>query len=217
LPLLVTFSLSFGRISFYMDRYLIIIAPVLTILTVSGLLGLSLRPLRWALVLVFVAATGWGLLNVYFDRSNFAKTDWRALAHTLEAQAQAGTAVITCTDGYRLAYEYYNSHHLITPEDVFDINQLSTVTASPNHQTAWIVVTHPLPSVHTLANIEPPILDKTLLSPAAATWEKHNFEGNVTVAGISAYRYNLAGSAALPEVVAWYCQQSVGVRGRRPQ
>jgi hypothetical protein len=204
-PSLIIISLSFGRVSFYVDRYLIIITPVLTILTVSGLLSLRFELLRWGLLSIFMAATLLGLFYLYFDRAHFAKDDWRALARLLDAQAREGEAVIACTDGFRLAFEYYNPHQVIEAGDVLDASQLGDGAALSGYQTAWIVVTHPLPSVHALANNEPPLWDKNELSAEAAEWETHNFLGDVRVPGISAYHYRVVNSSVLTEVIDWRC------------
>ena len=60
--------------------------------------------------------------------------------------------------------------------------------------------------MHSLTKAFRPILDTSLLSPEAAAWEPHNLRDKITVAGITAYRYDLVDPLPLPEIVTWYCQ-----------
>ena len=205
-PPAITLLLSFHRLSFYVDRYLLIISPVSTLLIVCGLL--SIRPwlLRWGVSLVFVVATLFGLGNVYFNPVNFNKDDWRTLARKVDLQAQPGDMVITCTDGYRLAFEYYHPHHILTLDDVLTASQISDAVRSTHYRAAWVVNLHYRPPVHNLTRDFLPILDTSLLSPEAAAWEAHNLRDKITVAGITAYRYDLVDPLPLPEIVTWYCQ-----------
>jgi mannosyltransferase len=211
-PPVITLLMSSGRLSFYVDRYLLIISPVLTVLTVGGLFSIRPRRLRWGLALAFAIATGLGLMHIYFDRANFTKDDWRAIARSVDTQAQADDMVITCTDGYRLAFEYYNPHHTLSAKDVMIASQLAgteVLTSYPRgmltYHAAWVIALHDRPPVHNLAKAFPPILDTTLLSPEAAAWERRNFRGEITVAGISAYRYDITDPLHLAEIAEWYC------------
>ena len=207
-PPIITLLMSFGRISFYVDRYLLIITPALTVLTVSGLLSIHPRPLRWGVALTFAMATGLGLLGVCFDRVNFAKDDWRALAYNVDTQAQTGDMVVTCTDGYWLAFEHYNPHHTLGAKDVMNTSQLADTSVLTSHRAAWVVTLHDHLPTHDPSKTLPPVLDTSLLSPEALVWTKRNFRGKITVAGISAYRYEIADPSALVEVVNWHCQRT---------
>ena len=205
LPPLVTISLSFGRVSFYVDRYLLIVSPILTLLVVYGLLSFKSSFMRTVLFAVFVIATGIGLFNIYFDRTHFSKNDWRSLAHAIEERSHDNDLVITCTDGYLLAYDHYNPHQKIRVDGAVFAPQLYQIGASISGQSVWIIVTHPLPSVHHFANLEPAEFDSSLLSTTAALWEIQNLKEVVTVSGISAYRYSPTNLDTLKEVVAWRC------------
>ena len=206
-PIIVTVLMSFlSPISFYVDRYFLIITPVLTILTVAGLLSLPSLKLGWGLLLVFVALTAFGLWRVYFDRTLFSKEDWRTLAHRLDAQTQSTQMVITCLDGHRLSFEYYNPHHTLAGQDIVVASQVAEAPLS-FYQTAWIIVTHHNASVHYLANTVLPSLDPTLLSPQAAIWQKRNLLDQIIVPGLSAYQYELVDPDPLAEVVAWHCRR----------
>lgn len=206
-PPIMTLLMSFGRISFYADRYLLIITPVLTVLTVSGLLSIRPRLPRWGLILTFAMATGLGLLGVYFDRMNFTKEDWRALAYRVDAQAQTGDMVITCTDGHWLSFEYYNPHHTLSAEDVMSASQLTNTSVLTPYQAVWVITVHDRPPLHYLSKTLPPVLDASRLSPEVVVWTKRNLHSEITVAGISAYRYDVADPSALIEVVNWHCQR----------
>jgi 4-amino-4-deoxy-L-arabinose transferase-like glycosyltransferase len=205
LPPLVTFIASFGRISFYMDRYLMIVSPVVTVLIVVGLLSFRARWLSAGLMLFFTISNGLGLLNIYFDRVNFTKNDWRTLAQTIDVQAQVREMVITCTDGYRLAFNYYNPQQTIRADDVINTARLNDENSSA-YQTAWVVVRPRIRSVHDLAKTVSPRMDETLLAADAVRWKAQNFEDEIAVAGIWAYRYRLSEPSKLSEVARWYCR-----------
>jgi len=205
-PPVITYVMSFRYISFYVDRYLLIISPVVTLLTVYGLLSIPLKWLRWGMTVVFIGGTVWGLGSIYFDPVLYNKDDWRMLAQNVDTQAQPGDMVIACHSGYRLAFEYYNPHHTLRPDDVVALVDMDQPTNVTDDQTAWIINLHYRPPVHTLAADLSLVLDPTLLSPAAARWEAENFRGNLTVAGISVYRYDVSDISLLSEVVRWHCQ-----------
>ena len=202
-PPLITGLMSLGRISFYVDRYLLIITPALTIVIVAGLLSLRAQLLRWGTVLIFTMATAFGLRDVY---SEFVKDDWRAIARQVDRQAQAGDLVITCADGYHLAFEYYNPHRTLKAKDVIYASQVAEVTKRSLYKVAWVVALHPRMPAHNLARDTRPVLDPTTLSPEAAAWATARLQSQVTAPGISAYRYGLSNALALEEVVAWHCR-----------
>jgi len=205
-PPVITYVMSFRYISFYVDRYLLIISPVVTFFTVYGLLSLPLKWLRWGMIVVFIGGTLWGLESIYFDPVHYNKDDWRTLAQNVDAQAQPGDIVVACHSGYRLAFEYYNPHQALSPDDVVALVDIDQLTNVSDYRTAWIINLHYRPPIHTLAADLSPVLNPTLLSPAAARWETENFRSNLTVPGLSAYRYDVSDMSLLSEVARWHCQ-----------
>ena len=176
------------------------------VLTIYGLLSIHWEAVRWATLLIFLGGVLFNLWNVYFDPINFNKDDWRGLAYRLDSQIKAGDMVITCTDGYRLAFDYYHSHQILAPKDIVVATQINDAMNLSAYQTAWVVNLHYRPPVHNLAKDTPPVLATALLSPQAAAWETRHRRGKIAVAGISAYHYNLGDASSLAEVVQWHCQ-----------
>jgi hypothetical protein len=202
-PPIVTVLSSFNYISFYVDRYLLIVSPILTVLTVGGLLSIRIQSIRWGMVLIFIGATGWGLWQVYFDREDFSKEDWRAIAYSLDAQAQSDHDVITCTDGNKLAFEYYNPHQTLAADNVFFAAQITEGLTL--NRMAWVINTHKGLPTHYLGKSQPPVLDRTLLSSDAEAWEAVNLQNTITVSGISAHQYDLTNPKYIAAVVEWRC------------
>jgi hypothetical protein len=158
------------------------------------------------MIAVFIGGTLWGLGNIYFDPISYNKDDWRTLAQNVDTQAQPGDIVVTCHSGYRLAFEYYNPHQTLRPADVIVAADIGEHMNAADYLTAWVVNLHYRPPIHTLVASLPPVLDPTFLSPEAARWEKENFRDNLTVAGISAYRYDVSDISLLSEIARWHCQ-----------
>jgi mannosyltransferase len=202
-PFVIVIPLSLGRISFYVDRYLLISTPVLTLLMTAGLLNIRPQGLRIGVITFFVAITGLSLGNVYFDREDFSKEDWRMLAQTLDTQVQSDQRVITCTDGHWLSFEYYNRHQNLEPSEVIFAAQVKDLPSSASG--AWVIEMHDVLSAHYLAKSQPPVLDRGRLSREAATWETNNLMKVMTVPGISAYQYRITAPQFLAEVVEWHC------------
>ena len=203
-PPIITALLSFRYISFYVDRYLLIVSPILTLLMVAGLLRVRLPALKWGLALIFFSATLWNLASVYFDRENFSKEDWRTIAQTLDAQAQADQVVITCTDGHWLSFEYYNPNQTLAPNQVTFASQ--GLTVPPQSRAAWVIDTHEGLPTHYLGKSLPPVLDRTALSAKAETWQAATLQKTVVVPGITAYYYDTVEPQLLSEVVRWHCE-----------
>ena len=108
IPPIVTILLSYRTISFYVDRYLLEISPILTVLVIAGLFSVPLPRVRWVALGIFLGVTTWGLGQVYVDRANFSKEDWRAIAQQIDVSARPGDVVVTCTDGQQISFAYYN-------------------------------------------------------------------------------------------------------------
>lgn len=202
-PFVIVFSFSLGRISFYVDRYLLIVTPVLTFLMVAGLLEIRPQVVRIGMIAFFIVITGLHLSNVYFNRNDFSKEDWRTLAQTLEAQAEPGQTVITCVDGHWLSFEYYNRHQKLKPDQVIFAAMVNELR--PSEQAAWVIGMHETLSVHYLAKSQPPILDRSRLSSEAAAWEADNLAQTIRLAGLSAYQYQETDPQLLAEVAEWHC------------
>jgi uncharacterized membrane protein len=203
-PFVIVISLSQGRISFYVDRYFLIVTPVLTLLMVEGLLNIRPRSLRLGAIAVFVAITGLSLGNIYFERKDYSKEDWRTLAQTLDVQGKPGQTVITCTDGHWISFEYYNPHQKLDPDKVIFAAQVKELP--PSVSEAWVIEMHEGLSPHYLAKSQPPVLDRNLLSREVAQWEAANLKQVITVPGISAYQYRRLQPDFLAEVVKWRCR-----------
>jgi hypothetical protein len=204
MPPLMTILLSYRTISFYVDRYLLVISPILTLLVIAGLFSISLLWGRWLALSIFLGVTGWGLWQVYFDRENFSKEDWRTIAQQLDASAQSGEVVVTCTDGHQLSFDYYNPQQNLPTTNVVSVSGLSKMRlASPS---AWILNMNDGLPVHYLGKSSPSILDKALLPPDVATWEEQHRRNLITVPGITAYQYELTDPAEFSKVAIWHCQ-----------
>ena len=212
-PPLITFALSFYRLSFYVDRYLLIISPVLAMVTAYGLW--QVRPwLRGVLFSLFIGASLLGLWQLYYDPVHLNKDDWRALAQTVDAQAAPGDIVIACNDGDALAFAYYNPRHTLNTADIIIRMQVTSTINAATHN-AWIINKHYRPPIHILNPALPPVLDPALLAADAAAWEKDHLQEAVTVAGLSAYRYALTTDPHfLPEITAWHCDSDKFWRDR---
>jgi 4-amino-4-deoxy-L-arabinose transferase-like glycosyltransferase len=204
-PPLVTALLSFRTLSFYVDRYLLVVAPVLTILLAAGLLAGPKPALRRGLILIFIGATAWSLGRVYWDRDNFSKEDWRGLVQSLDAQAEAGQVIITCTDGHWLSFDYYNPARQLRPDQVIFASR--GLTLPPASQAAWVIATHEGLPTHYLGKSLPPQPDRGRLSAETARWEATHRQDTLVVPGITAYYYDNAAAPALPEVVRWHCER----------
>ena len=201
---IVLFVLSFSAVSLYVDRYFLVASPVLTLVIAAGLL--SLRPdwLKWIMVSGLLILMVWGTWQVFFDRTTFTKEDWRAIAQTLDIDSTPDYVVITCTDGQQVAYEYYNPHQNIAPEQVFFSGEVAD--AVEKGQAAWVVDVHPAVSSHNLAKPDTPKFEKTELADTAAVWEANNRRETRTVPSITAYYYDLSDATYLPDVVDWHCK-----------
>ena len=204
-PPIITFVLSFGQVSFYVDRYFLIVTPILTIFMAIGLLNLPGRLLRWSVLLFFIIVTGLGVWRVYFDNENFSKEDWRKLAYLLDTRVEPDHLVITCTDGHWLSLEYYNAHHKLTTDNIIFAAQIPEVSKK-DYNIAWVVDMHEGLSIHSLVKSTPPILDRALLPSEVAIWEKNSLQDIIIVSGISAYQYQLTDTRFLKDVVDWHCQ-----------
>jgi mannosyltransferase len=202
-PPVIVIIMSLGRVSFYVDRYLIIITPILTLLVASGLMSIRHWAIRWGMILILITITGLRLGEVYFDREDFSKEDWRMLARTLDAQGQPGQRVITCTDGHWLSFEYYNRHQNLEPDKVIFAAQVKDL--APSERGAWVIEMHEALSAHYLGKSQPPVLDRGKLSSEVATWEAKNLMKVIIVSGISAYQYQSTDPQFLAEVVEWRC------------
>ena len=201
---LVLIVLSFSAVSLYVDRYFLVTSPILALVIVTGLLSLHPNWLKWIMVSVLLLITVWGTWNIYFDRVNFTKEDWRAVAQALDNESAPGDVIITCTDGQKVAYEYYNPHQNIAPEQVFFSGEVTD--AVQRGQVAWVVDVHPAVSSHNLAKPDTPKFEKTELAETAAVWEANNRKEIITVPSITAYYYDLSDPTYLPDVVDWHCK-----------
>ena len=204
MPPIITILLSYRTISFYVDRYLLEISPILTVLIIAGLFNLPGRWGRWGALLIFLGVTGWGLWQVYFDRTNFSKEDWRTVAQQIDASAQPGDTVVTCTDGHRISFAYYNSATTVSDQDIVNVSDLPE--ESLTGQSAWVLNMQEGLPVHYLGKSSPTILDSSLLSADAADWEQQNRQDQITVPGITAYQYGTTDQELLSEIAVWHCQ-----------
>jgi len=207
-PPITTVLLSFRYISFYVDRYLLIIAPILTVLVAGGLASLRQWGWRLSLTVVFIAGTGLGLWRIYFDPASFAKEDWRAVAHYLDSQAASRQLVITCTDGHQLALDYYRPDQSLENSDMMVAFQAADSSVLSEYRTAWIidVLDNPRPA-HYFAKTFPTELDRTQISARTAEWETRHRQQVFTVSGISAYQYTFDDPQPLLEVTQWFCSK----------
>lgn len=204
-PPAIILAISLGRTSFYVDRYFLIITPILTILIASGLLSLPGRFLSLGITLFYITVTSVGLGRAYFDVESFSKEDWRTLAIHLDERVNPNGVVITCTDGQWLAFEYYNPHQRLSPQQVIFAAQVPDI--SIDIEQAWVIDMHESSSsMHYLAKSEPLIPDRSLLSSDMAVWEANNLKDVIQVSGINAYQYDVSTPQQLINIVEWYCQ-----------
>ena len=215
-PLVVVPIVSQGPTSFYVDRYFLVISPALALLISVGVMTLANDKLRLGLGGAVLLATVFGLSQVYFDETHFTRDDWRTMASTLRRQAQPGDGLVTCTDGYRLALNYYGlGDHFDQQAKAHQIYYVYPASFDFNaelvrYDRLWVVVSNPRQPQHHLGFSYPLDLNPAPLPEREATWFTQHQPDVIPVAGITALVYTLSeiNTPDLNALIAWNCKTS---------
>lgn len=210
-PLSVVWLFSQGPTSFYVDRYFLVIVPALILLLALGVTTIANYKLKVGLGLTLLLATTYGLSQVYFNTTFFTRDDWRAMAQILRQEAQPGDGLVTCTDGYRLALDYYDLGQLfntqVQAQEVyfaypakFDFN-----TVLSKYRRLWVVVSNPRKPQHHLGYSYPPIRNPTVLPAKEQSWLVQHPPRILKVSGITTYLYSLTDTPDFNQIVSWTC------------
>ena len=210
-PLILVWLFSQGQRSFYVDRYFLVITSALFLLLAIGVTELASQPARLTLTVALFLVTLTGLSQIYLNRTYFSKDDWRGAANLLAQQAQPGDGLVTCTDGYRLALDYYDLGKLFRTQKQageryylypanFDFN-----VALEKYDRVWVVAYNPRKPQHHLGFSYSPELDPARLPAEMQTWLARNPPETAAVAGITAFRYDWNVQPDWNELVRWNC------------
>ena len=211
LPIVVVWILSLGSLSFYVDRYFLIITPALMLILAAGVTSQPNPAIRTSFGLALVLAMSFGLSQIYFNPAYFTKDDWRSLAHQVSDSAQPGDGLVTCGDSYRLSLDYYGLGDIFNEQAKagevyyvypgnFDFNAVLA-----NYNRLWVVTTNPRRDQHHIGYAYPLVLDRTRLPKAEAVWLDQYPPQNLTVAGITTFLYDLEEKPDLNQLVQWSC------------
>jgi hypothetical protein len=210
LPLIIVWSFSHGTISFYVDRYFLVITPALTLLLAVGVTTLPQPSLRLGLGMALSLVTLYGLSQLYFNSTYFTRDNWRELAAILRQEARPGDGLVTCADGYRLALDYYGlgdafrgQRYYVYPADF----NFAEVLA--DYQRLWIVTYNPRRPQHHLGYSYEPVLDDSLLKPEDQAWLDQHPTEQRQVAGITTFLYTLDPIPDLNQLVTWSCSGEI--------
>ena len=212
LPLIVVWSLSQGRLSFYVDRYFQIITPALILLLAVGVTAIERRRRKIGLGLALLLATVYGLSQLYLKPAYFTKDDWRAMAGILRREARAGDGLVTCTDGYRLALDYYDPGDLFARQaqqgELYYVYPaaIDFDAVLAKYDRFWLITSNPRRPQHHLGYSYPPLLERDRLSPANQRWLAAHPPLVVGVAGITAFVYRVDAPPDLNELIRWNCE-----------
>lgn len=207
-PLIVVWILSQGNMSFYVDRYFLIITPALILILAFGITKINPFYLQWGLGIIFVLILLYNTVQIFVDTTHFTKDNWRAMASILGQEKQPEDGLITCTDGYRLALDYYGfsdvspqkERYFVYPAN-FDFNEIFS-----NTNRLWIVSANPRHPQHHLGFSYTPSLSSDNLSIDMQTWLKNSPPNIVAVSGITAFQFTLQHSVDINKLANWACQ-----------
>ncbi len=209
LPLMLVWILSQGHISFYVDRYFLVVSPALILLLAVGVTKIGHLKIKWGLGLALLLAMLYGTGQIFFNAAYFSKDDWRTMATKLRRAAQPGDGLVTCTDGYRLALDYYGlgtafpteKQYFLYPAD-FDFNKVFS-----SNKRLWVVSVNPRHPQHHLGYSYNPPLDQTKLSATTQKWLVDFPPKMTTVSGITAFLYTLQSPTDLNQLITWVCNR----------
>ncbi len=207
-PLVIVWILSQGNMSFYVDRYFLIITPALILIIAFGITKISPLYLQRALGVIFVMILLYNTEQIFFDTNHFTKDNWRAMVNILHQKKQPEDKLITCTDGYRLALDYYGfsdiypkeEHYFVYPNN-FDFNKLFS-----NTTRLWIVNANPRNPQHHLGFSYVPMLNPDNLPADMQTWIKNSPPNLITVSGITAFLFTLQHPIDINKLADWVCK-----------
>jgi hypothetical protein len=152
LPLLITFLLSMRRPT-YVDRFFIGSLPAFLLLASAGLTRL-LRPVRWALALILISVSLWGIVRLQTD-AFFVKEAWRDAAAYVRANERAGDVLAVRYLQYAVPFRYYyhgslNVETLTVNQQTMPLEQLAA-----GHERLWLIMRSSHIDPHHLARSEP--------------------------------------------------------------
>lgn len=214
LPLLIVWLFSQGASSFYVDRYFLIVTPVVTLLLALGLNVIQPRTIRLTLVSLALLTTLSGTSQLLFKQSHFTRDDWRGLALAFRQEIQPTDGLVTCTDGYRLALNYYDPGPILARQrqagEVYfvypasaDFNEIAS-----HYQRLWVAAVNPRQPQHHLGFSYPLQPNRAKLSEATQQWLAQNRPQVVAVAGLTAFAYDVTSPPDMNELVPWICKTS---------
>jgi len=172
LPVTLTFLLS-QRLPMYVDRYLILTLPPFLLLVSYGANRIPSSSVRRALLGGLVLAFGIGLGQVYFDRHNHVKEDWRSTAAYLETYGRPGDVVVAQYYQHLMPLNYYYHGSLERVSLITGKERQSLEGISNDHRRLWFVAPHAYDVAHHLGHPSAWYLSDlyaTMSSPSNQTW-----------------------------------------------
>ena len=148
LPLLITFLLSMRRPT-YVDRFFIGSLPAFLLLASAGLTRL-LRPVRWAVALILIGVSLWGIARLQTD-ALFVKEAWRDAAAYVQANERAGDVLAVRYLQYAVPFRYY--YHGPLDVETVTVNQQTAPLEqlAAGHERLWLIVRSSHTDPHHLA------------------------------------------------------------------
>lgn len=211
LPLVLVPILSQREISFYVDRYFIIITPAIILLLAAGIDAARKIRFNWGLGLLVWLAMLMGAQQVLFNAAAFVKDNWRQAEQILQQNARPGDGLLTCADGYRLALNYYGLSDPFTSQEalyVYPPNQFDFNAILTQYDRLWVINTNPRRSSHLLGLSHPYAPDLAALSPVEQDWVARNRQVVPQTDGISLFLYHLAPAMDMNRLAHWICAET---------
>jgi len=209
LPLTLVWVLSQGHLSFYIDRYFLVISPALVLLLAVGVTKIDYLKIRWGLGLALLLAMLYGTGQIFSNAAYFSKDDWRTMANRLSRVVHTDDGLVICADGGRLALNYYGFGAVYPPQNQyflypgnFDFNKRLS-----HEKPIWIISTNPRHPQHHIGYSYDKALDPTKLSSSMQKWFIEHPPKRVTVPGITAYLFIPQPSIDLNQLVTWTCNR----------
>ncbi|OQY44351.1 MAG: hypothetical protein B6242_12935 [Anaerolineaceae bacterium 4572_78] len=202
--------------SFYVDRYFLVITPAIILILATGVIGQKSnfsKELCFSNVMLgmmVLMATGYGLFHTKFNEKYFTRDDWRSMANIIRHEAQEEDVLVSCTDGWRLALDYYGVGATFDADKAYfnypkntDFNNVV-----PNYKHIWIPTNNVrLPQHHLGYSYNFP-LAVDILPTEVQTWFSQHKPDVFSVAGITTYRYNLDDDVTdFNILIDWHCSQ----------
>lgn len=218
LPFPLVMLFSYGSISFYVDRYFLEVTPALTLLLAWGVTSLQPQAWRIGFASSLLVATSYGAAQVHFNHAYFTRDDWRGMAAHLRQQSLPGDSLVTCTDGFRLALNYYDPGPVFTDQS-YDLSLKEASLEERSRQIPdfnrllkpykrlWLVLFNPRQPQHHLGYAYNLNLDTSHLSPLSQIWIETHLLEQVSLHGVTAYLFALSDDPDLNEIIPRACER----------